>query len=115
MEHEAGESIRWFETRHTAFRLNLTPLNVAPVFRNHLDSLNCAWVFTSATLAVGNSFEHFATQLGLEDAQTLQLDSPFDYRHNALLYLPDGMPEPNESHYIDSVVSCAREVLEARS
>jgi ATP-dependent DNA helicase DinG len=113
MEHEAGESIRWFETRHTAFRLNLTPLNVAPVFRNHLDNLNCAWVFTSATLAVGNSFEHFAAQLGLEDAQTLQLNSPFDYRHNALLYLPDGMPEPNESRYIDSVVSCAREVLEA--
>jgi ATP-dependent DNA helicase DinG len=113
MEHEAGESIRWFETRHSTFRLNLTPLNVAPVFRKHLDSMNSAWVFTSATLAVGKSFEHFSAQLGLEDARTLQLDSPFDYRNNALLYLPDEMPEPNEPHYVDSVVNCAREVLEA--
>ncbi len=113
MEPGSGESIRWFETRHTSFRLNLTPLNVAPVFRHHLDSLNSAWVFTSATLAVGESFGHFAAQLGLEDAETLLLDSPFDYRHNALLYLPDDMPEPNERHYIDAVVSCAREVLAA--
>ncbi|MDH3979995.1 MAG: ATP-dependent DNA helicase [Gammaproteobacteria bacterium] len=113
MEHGSGETIHWFETMHSAFRLNLTPLNVAPVFRKHLDTLNSAWVFTSATLAVGNSFEHFAAQLGLEDAQALQLDSPFDYQRNALLYLPDDMPDPNAAHYVDAVVSCAREVLEA--
>jgi len=113
MSHEAGEYIHWFETQHTAFRLNLTPLNVAPVFRNCLDNLASAWVFTSATLAVGESFEHFASQLGLNDAHTLQLDSPFDYRRNALLYLPDGMPDPNAPDYIDAVVGRAREVLAA--
>jgi ATP-dependent DNA helicase DinG len=113
MGHEAGEYIHWFETQHTAFRLNLTPLNVAPVFRNCLDNLASAWVFTSATLAVGESFEHFASQLGLNDAHTLQLDSPFDYRRNALLYLPDGMPDPNAPDYIDAVVGRAREVLAA--
>ncbi|TFG81872.1 MAG: ATP-dependent DNA helicase, partial [Chromatiales bacterium] len=104
MEQESGEYIHWFETFHTAFRLNLTPLNVAPVFRSRIDTLSSAWVFTSATLAVGDSFTHFAAQLGLEDAQTLQLDSPFDYRNNALLYLPGNMPEPNEQHYTAAVV-----------
>ncbi len=113
MEQESGEYIHWFETFHTAFRLNLTPLNVAPVFRSRIDTLSSAWVFTSATLAVGDSFTHFAAQLGLEDAQTLQLDSPFDYRHNALLYLPGNMPEPNEQHYTAAVVEVAREVLAA--
>jgi ATP-dependent DNA helicase DinG len=113
MEPAGGEYIHWFETFHTAFRLNLTPLNVAPVFRNCIDALASAWVFTSATLAVGNSFGHFAAQLGLDDAQTLQLDSPFDYRNHALLYLPEHMPEPNERHYTDAVVELAREVLAA--
>jgi ATP-dependent DNA helicase DinG len=93
--------------------LNLTPLNVAPIFRNCLDNLSSAWVFTSATLAVGDSFDHFAGQLGLEDAQMLKLDSPFDYQNNALLYLPDNLPAPNERFYVDAVVSCVRDVLEA--
>jgi ATP-dependent DNA helicase DinG len=113
MEHESGDHIHWFETFNTSFRLNLTPLNVAPVFRNCIDNLSSAWVFTSATLAVGDSFEHFSAQLGLDDAQTLQLDSPFDYRNNALLYLPADMPEPHERHYTDAVVQVAREVLSA--
>ncbi|MGB5539175.1 MAG: ATP-dependent DNA helicase, partial [Gammaproteobacteria bacterium] len=113
MGHEAGEYIHWFETLHTSFRLNLTPLNIAPPFRNCLDNLASAWVFTSATLAVGDSFAHFAAQLGLDDARTLKLDSPFDYARNALLYLPDGMPDPNAPHYSDAVVECARQVLAA--
>jgi ATP-dependent DNA helicase DinG len=113
MEHASGEYIHWFETTQTAFRLNLTPLNVAPVFRNCIDNLSSAWVFTSATLAVGDSFAHFSAQLGLDDAHTLQLDSPFDYRSNALLLLPPGMPEPNDRDYTAAVVAVAREVLAA--
>ena len=113
MKHASSEYIHWFETFRTSFRLNLTPLNVAPIFRNCLDNLSSAWVFTSATLAVGDSFEHFAGQLGLDDARQLKLDSPFDYRNNALLYLPDNMPAPNERFYVDAVVTCVRDVLEA--
>ena len=113
LEHASGDYIHWFETFRTSFRLNLTPLNVAPAFRNCLDSLQSAWVFTSATLAVGDSFAHFAGQLGLDDARMLKLDSPFDYRKNALLYLPENMPEPNDRFYVDAVVACAREILQA--
>jgi ATP-dependent DNA helicase DinG len=112
--HAAGEYIHWFETQRTAFRLNLTPLNIAPAFSACLESLVSAWIFTSATLAIGNNnFTHFTGQLGLADARTLQLQSPFDYRNNALLYLPDDMPDPNQPAYIDAVVGCAREVLAA--
>ena len=113
LQHSSSEYIHWFETSRTAFRLNLTPLNVAPVFRNCLEALSCAWIFTSATLAVGEHFTHFSRQLGIEDAAVLKLDSPFDYQRNALLYLPDGMPQPNERGYVDAVVACARAVLEA--
>ena len=113
LEHASGEYIHWFETSRTSFRINLTPLDIAPVFRNCMDNLSSAWVFTSATLAVGESFSHFSMQLGLGDARMLKLDSPFDYQRNALLYMPDDMPEPNERRYTDAVVACAREVLMA--
>jgi ATP-dependent DNA helicase DinG len=112
--HATGEYIHWFETQRTAFRLNLTPLNIAPAFRACLEGLASAWVFTSATLAIGNNnFSHFTGQLGLDGARLLQLESPFDYRNNALLYLPDDMPDPNHPAYVDAVVECARNVLAA--
>ena len=106
-------SIQWFETHRRSFRLNQTPLDVAPAFSRALELLPDSWVFTSATLAVGSGFGHYAARLGLEEAETLKLDSPFDYRRNALLYLPQDMPDPNESGYTRSVVERAREVLEA--
>ena len=113
LEHASGDYIHWFETFRTSFRLNLTPLDVAPYFRSCVDSLPSAWVFTSATLAVGEGFEHFSGQLGLDDARKLKLDSPFDYKKNALLYMPADMPPPNDRFYVDAVVSCARDILQA--
>jgi ATP-dependent DNA helicase DinG len=111
LEDPAGDKVYWFETRRQSFRLNATPLDIAPGFRKALETLPEAWIFTSATLAVGSSFDHFAGRLGLREARTLQLDSPFDYRNHALLYLPEGLPEPNAPGYTRAVVRCAREVM----
>jgi ATP-dependent DNA helicase DinG len=113
LEETSKETISWFETRRQSFRLNLTPLNVAPAFTKALEGLPGAWIFTSATLAVGASFDHFASRLGLEDARTLQLESPFDYERNALLYLPEALPDPSDRRYTEAVVACARAVLAA--
>ena len=109
----ADDAIHWFETYTQAFTLSLTPLDVAGTFRTHLDAQPRAWIFTSATLAVGDSFEHFATQLGLQDARTQRLDSPFDYARNALLYIPGALPDPNEASYTEAVMEAALPVLEA--
>jgi ATP-dependent DNA helicase DinG len=113
LEEPSGETVPWFETQRQFFRLNLTPLNVAPAFMKALEGLPGAWIFTSATLAVGASFDHFASRLDLEEARTLQLESPFDYEHNALLYLPEAMPDPADRRYTQAVVACARAVLAA--
>ena len=58
-------------------------------FRSLVDQHPSAWIFTSATLALGGDFKHFSTRLGLDEAETLCLDSPFDYERQALLYLPE--------------------------
>ncbi len=111
-EPQAG-AVQWYETFTRTFALNLTPLDIAGIFQARVDAHPCAWVFTSATLAVGEDFAHFTERLGLEEAEKLRLDSPFDYAHNALMYLPEGLPEPNQSHYTSAVVEAALPVIEA--
>ncbi|HDP89811.1 MAG TPA: ATP-dependent DNA helicase [Thioalkalivibrio sp.] len=106
-------AIQWYETFTRAFQLNITPLDVAELFHSRLAAHPCAWIFTSATLAVGERFDHFSHQLGLGEAETLQLDSPFDYARNALLYLPAGLPEPNDPGYTRAVVEAALPVIRA--
>jgi ATP-dependent DNA helicase DinG len=107
--------IHWFETYRTGFSLNLTPQTVAKPFSTALGQLNCSWIFTSATLAVNGSFEHFKSQLGIEDANEILLDSPFDYKKNAMLYLPANMPQPQEQGFNDAVLAVARQVVSASS
>ncbi len=105
--------VHWFETYRTGFSLNLTPQNVAKPFSSALSQLNCSWVFTSATLAVNGSFEHFESQLGIQETDELQVDSPFDYKKNAMLYLPANMPEPQSPMFDESVLAVAEHVVNA--
>jgi ATP-dependent DNA helicase DinG len=108
-----NEDIRWFETYMQSLRLNSTPLDVAEVFGVQMQRHPAAWIFTSATLAVGDSFEHFQQQLGLFDALARKWDSPFDYPNQALWFVPRGMPQPNEPGYTEAVVDLVLPILEA--
>ncbi|MGM0595306.1 MAG: ATP-dependent DNA helicase [Pseudomonadota bacterium] len=105
--------IHWFETHTRSFNIHLTPMDVAQLFRAQLEGHPASWVFTSATLAVGESFDHFTRQLGLEEADTARWESPFDYPRQAVLYVPAGMPEPNSPGYTEAVVEQALPVIEA--
>ncbi len=105
--------IAWFETTVRGFMLHLTPMDVATPFRQQLDGTKKAWVFTSATLAIGRSFAHFQSQLGLEHADTGLWDSPFDYANRTLLYLPPALPAPAAPDYTDRVIEVALPVLQA--
>lgn len=107
------DHVRWFETHIRSFSLNLTPLEIAPALRARMASYQSAWVFTSATLAVGDRFEHFAGRLGLDDARTLRLESPFNFARNALLYHPTGLPDPASPNYTQAMIEAALPVLAA--
>lgn len=109
----AEGEVQWFETYTRSFTLNLTPMEIAEAFRGHMGRYKSAWIFASATLAVGDSFAHFANRLGLREAETLQLESPFDYARNALLYIPTAMPDPNDRTYTAAVVEAALPVIRA--
>jgi len=114
----ADESVLWYELTARGFRLSRTPLDVAGPLAQHRARSQAAWVFTSATLAVGGRFEHFAIKLGLylkgeDPPHTLLVPSPFDWETQALCYLPRGLPEPIVRHYNESMIDKIRPVLEA--
>jgi len=105
--------VRWYELTARGFRLSRTPLDVAGPLAQHRERSHAAWVFTSATLAIGGRFEHYASKLGLHDPRTLLAPSPFDWPQQALCYLPTGLPDPSVRHYSDSLMDKLRPVLEA--
>ncbi|NCF61614.1 MAG: DEAD/DEAH box helicase [Gammaproteobacteria bacterium] len=111
--HQTGEEVRWFEKRGRGFALHITPLEVSTAFSNFREMSDASWVFTSATLSVGGDFTHFTSQMGLEEAATLQLDSPFDYPNNALLWLPDDLPEPRDAEFVPALLDRVVPLLEA--
>lgn len=116
---DGAERIAWLERASHQFTLRLTLNMVGPEFRRQIErpardgTRPEAWIFLSATLCVRDSFSHFAGTLALEDAATARWDSAFDYRRQALLYLPPGLPEPGDPRYTEELVERIIPVLEA--
>ena len=112
-ETEDAQHVRWIESHARGFTWHLSPLEVASIFSAHLRSQNSAWVFTSATLSINGSVDHFAERLGLDDYRAEIWESPFDYRHQALCYVPEGLPAPSDRSYTDQVVDAVLPIIEA--
>ena len=104
--------INWLENFKLGFKLHSTPLVVADSFQAFMQRYQCSWIFTSATLAVNEKFDHFQQQLGLIDAETIMLDSPYDYETNTRLFLPAINLEPNDKNYTVAVVDAVLPLLE---
>ena len=113
-EEGTKNEVRWVEVFGQSLQLHVTPLVPAELFRKQMLDHPRAWIFTSATLAMGEDFSHFKRELGIEDAAARSWPSPFDFAHQALLYSPRGLPaDPNDPGYTDAVVEAAIPVLRA--
>lgn len=114
---DGAEMIRWVEVFSQSIALNATPLHVSSVFKRQLESQPRAWIFTSATLAVGRDFSHYCNELGLSwlepPPHTEVWGSPFDYAAQAMLYAPAGMPDPNHPDYVDAVARACVPLIRA--
>lgn len=107
------DHVQWYEITPRNFLLHLTPLGIAEQFETYRNSQKRAWIFTSATLAVGEDFSHFCRQLGLNEVMTRRWESPFDFQKAALLYTPPRMPDPRDPGYTGAAVRAALPVLRA--
>ena len=76
--------------------LHASPVEVAARLEELVFRPSCTTVMTSATLDVGRGLEFFAKRVGAAEAETLLVESPFDYESQMRVYLPKGMPEPSE-------------------
>ncbi|RXR04332.1 ATP-dependent DNA helicase [Pseudoxanthomonas composti] len=103
----------WYELTPRGFRCQRTPMDVSGPLREHRQKSQAAWVFTSATLAVGQGFDHIAQRLGLDDPQILLQPSPFDWPRQALCYLPTGLPDPNARGFGTALIAAIYPVLQA--
>ncbi len=112
-EGDTPDQVRWVEVFHHSLQLNTTPLSIAEIFEKQIGGSARAWIFTSATLAVKQDFSHYQGEMGLTKAKTACWDSPFDYQQQGLLYVPQGLPEPNSEGYTEAVVQAALPLIGA--
>jgi ATP-dependent DNA helicase DinG len=92
--------------------LQATPIDVGPILRECLWSkLECA-VLTSATLAVGGSFEYIRLRLGMEHARESVLPSHFSYESQALFYVPPDLPDTRTPQFTAKAAERIRQLLE---
>ncbi len=105
--------VSWVESLEKGFRLHSTPLVIADLFQALIQKHRCSWIFTSATLTMNAQFDHFQQQLGLADAETLMLDSPFDFEASTRLFLPDIAAEPGSDNYTGLMLDAVLPVLHA--
>jgi ATP-dependent DNA helicase DinG len=96
MESGSRELVYWIERRgRSGVFLQATPIDVSRILAEKLFQQNDTVILTSATIAVSGSFEFAEKRLGLRGNRSLVVRSHFDYQQQALLYIPQMLPDSN--------------------
>jgi len=93
LESNENSYVYWFERRGKGVFLAATPIDVSEILREKLFDQFDTVVLTSATLAVGGKFEFLKQRLGIEPSRGVVLPQEFDFREQALLYIPESLPD----------------------
>ena len=112
---EGPDNVIWYEHRGRGFVIHITPLDVAGLLAEYKDQMDASWVFTSATLTVRNSFDHYQQQMGLQQATTFLAEGVFNYARNACIWLPQGLPEPRSPEYIPQLLEAVIPLIVANN
>ncbi len=99
MESHERNMVYWWERRGRGVFLQATPIDVSSLLRERLFEKIDTVILTSATLAVGGTFDFLKRRLGLQNAKERILDSHFDYASQALLYTPAHLPDPRQPDF----------------
>jgi ATP-dependent DNA helicase DinG len=113
LDADDGDGLRWLKFSARNFGVHLTPFDTGAALAERIADQQGVWIFTSATLAVGDDFSHFLGRIGLDAALTCALPSPFDYRRNARLYVPEGLPAPGAGEHTAALMDAAWPLIEA--
>ncbi len=114
ISHPSAEQVYWIEIRPNGnqLSLNMAPLRVGPLIEKVLWHEKKSVIVTSATLTTHGEFQYLRGTLGADEADEMQVGSPFDYESSTLIYVANDMPEPNTPDYQQAlnraVISTAR-------
>ena len=112
---DSWDGLRWLEVHPRSLRLHLTPLDVSAKLKGLIDNDFQSWIFTSATLAVGDDFSHFGSRMGLAGVAGLTFPSPFALQQNGLIYLPPDLPQPSDPAHTDAMLESVTPLLDLTS
>ena len=108
---DPGE-VRFVDVRGRAVFLRAAPVDASSIIRTAIIGERHATVLTSATLTVEGTFDYAVSRLGTPDAATLRLPSEFDFRRQAVLYLPPDLPDPRSPGFNLAAAGAIARILE---
>ena len=117
----SGKATIWLDTdENGVLSLCSTPKDINNILRNKVWDRNVSHVLTSGTISDGTDFEYFKAENGLEFIPHRLLlesrtESPFDYANHTRLYIPKGMPIPNNDseEYFKSIADEIYKIIQA--
>jgi ATP-dependent DNA helicase DinG len=112
MESSDRRFVFWYERRNRGVFLQATPIDVSPILAERLFDAVDTVVMTSATLAVGGTFDFAKARLGIRHCRELVLEPHFDYAEQALLYLPQKLPDPTTAAFTPAAAEEVIRLLE---
>jgi ATP-dependent DNA helicase DinG len=112
---DSWDGLRWLEINPRSLRLHLTPLDVSSKLNGLIDNGFQSWIFTSATLAIGDDFSHFGTRMGLAGVSGLTFPSPYRVEDNGLIFLPPDLPQPSDPSHTDAMLENVTPLLNMMS
>jgi ATP-dependent DNA helicase DinG len=116
LKQDREEFVYWLEAgeaRQASMSLNAAPLRVDDLLRKALFERTKSVTLTSATLSTGGEkgFAYLRGRLGLDSADELQLDSPFNYREQVTLHVETNLPEPNDAAFVPAACERIKDYL----
>lgn len=105
--------VYWLERRGRGAFLRASPIDVSGLLQDKLFGRVETVVLTSATLASAGSFGFIRERLGLADADDLVAPPSYDYEDQAVLYLPQRMPDPRSPQWAQSAAAEVIKILNA--
>ena len=110
-----ASTICWLTQQRSSEGVGLSsaPLRVAELLEQGLFAKKETAVLTGATLTTEGSFDYLRQTVGLPEANELLLGSPFDYAQSTMVLVPQDMPDPNHSEYMNALQQALIELVRA--
>jgi ATP-dependent DNA helicase DinG len=103
LEQSARNHVYWVERTGKVgqlLTLNAAPIDIAPALRQILFREGRTCIMTSATLGVGRKdLAYFRMRVGADEAEPLQLGSPFNFHQQMKMFVVRKMPDPRDAEY----------------